>query len=273
VKLTAERFPRLSVVTAVREDGALYLGPIASRRVADRFVDAVHDVVPLRRCATRLRAAQDHPTCALKDLGRCGSPCDGTQTAADYTAVVAGFRNIVEGDATPLLGALRRRMDELARVGRYEHARDARSRLHTTATVLATTHRTGRLAAIRELVVRRPAGPEHEVVLVRYGRLAASTRVPAAASDDDARDALVLAGESRVGSGLPGRNDAEEVRLVLGWLDRPGTRIVTVGDTYAEPWGGGATLAGTVAEARAVSRALRRDRQLLQGAKVRRRTA
>jgi hypothetical protein len=33
---------------------------------------------------------------------------------------------------------------------------------------------------------------------------------------------------------------------VLGWLDRPGTRIVTVGDTYAEPWGGGATLAGTV---------------------------
>ena len=42
VKLTAERFPRLSIVTTVRPDGAAYLGPVSSKRTAQLIVDAIH---------------------------------------------------------------------------------------------------------------------------------------------------------------------------------------------------------------------------------------
>ncbi len=270
VKLTAERFPRLSVVTGVRDDGATYLGPVTSRRVADRLVEAVHDVLPLRRCTTRLRAAQDHPTCALKELGRCGSPCDGTQSVEAYAAVADRFRALVDEDPAPILDLLRDRMAALAGEGRYERAGEARGRLHTTATVLAGARRTARLAAVRELVVARTDGAEREVAVVRHGRLAATARVPASASEDEVRRVLALAGETPVSGGLPGRDDAEEVRLVLAWLDRPGVRVLWADGEHAEPVAGGAALARTLREARRVQRAVRRDHQLLHATKVRR---
>ncbi|MBW3657681.1 MAG: DEDD exonuclease domain-containing protein [Actinobacteria bacterium] len=271
VKLTTERFPRLSVVSGVRDDGALYLGPVGSRKVAERFLDAVHDVLPLRRCTMRIRAAQDHPSCALKDLGRCGAPCDGTQSVDDYAAVVAAFRDIAEHDPAALLAHLRGRMDALAAAGRYERARDARTRLHTTAGILRTARRTGSLAAVPELVARRRDGDADEVVVVRHGRLAASVRVRPGADGDELDEALAMAGSMPTAVGLPGRDDAEEVRLVLAWLDRPDTRIVRATDGWTEPWAGGGVLAATVDEARQVDRALRRDRQVLHDVKVRRR--
>ncbi len=53
VKLTAEEFPRLSVVRTRRDDGCLYLGPFRSRRTATTVVHALWDAVPIRRCNTR----------------------------------------------------------------------------------------------------------------------------------------------------------------------------------------------------------------------------
>ena len=44
VKLTGERFPRLSIVTSVRDDGDLP-GAGSSRRVAEQFLEAIHDVM------------------------------------------------------------------------------------------------------------------------------------------------------------------------------------------------------------------------------------
>lgn len=274
VKLTAERFPRLSVVTTVREDGASYLGPIASRRVADRFVEAVQDVVPLRRCTTRIRAAQDHPTCALKDLGRCGSPCDGTQDVDGYAAVVAAYHEAIGTDPRPLLDRLRARMESLAANGRFEEARDARERLHTAAVVIQTARRTAPLVAVREVVARRPGSSGDEVALVRYGRLAGTARVPTGASEEGVRQALALAGEvgDDVATGLPGRDDAEEVGLVQRWLDGEGCTVLWSSGSWSEPWLGGRDLADTLDERRRTQRAVRRDHQTLHGIEVTRRS-
>ena len=50
LKLTDEAFPRLSVVRAIRDDGALYLGPLPSNKAAKRVAEAIETAVPLRRC-------------------------------------------------------------------------------------------------------------------------------------------------------------------------------------------------------------------------------
>ncbi len=57
VALTAEPFPRLSVVREVRDDGGAYLGPFGSRRSALDAVAALHEALPLRQCTPRLPAA------------------------------------------------------------------------------------------------------------------------------------------------------------------------------------------------------------------------
>jgi excinuclease UvrABC nuclease subunit len=61
LKLTVERFPRLSVVRKVLADGARYLGPFTSTAQAELVKDAIEDALPLRRCTARNPAATSRP--------------------------------------------------------------------------------------------------------------------------------------------------------------------------------------------------------------------
>jgi DNA polymerase III subunit epsilon len=280
VALTRETFPRLSIVREPRPTHARTLGPFSSRRTAEAILEAVHEVVPLRTCTGRLRVAQDHPACVLKELGRCGAPCDGSQGPDAYAEVVARLHAALD-DPAQLVDPLRARMLEVARDGRFERAGELRRRLHVVARTLEEHRRLVALAGVDHLVAARRVGggapddpPRVEVVVVVRGRLATT-----ASTADDGRsfDGLVQAALPVAVRGptldLDDLDpfDAEERRLVLAWLDRPGTHLVATSDGWAEPLPGGRVLAETRAEARRVDRQVRRDRQVLAGAKVARR--
>jgi DNA polymerase-3 subunit epsilon len=269
VAITREAFPRLSVVRSPGTGHRRTLGPIGSRSGAQHLVDALQEAYSLRTCTTRLRRAQDHPACVLKDLGRCGAPCDGSQSVADYEAVV-GEVEAVWDDPTELLRRLRARMVAFGREGRFERAGEVRSRMHATARAVHAARARDTLAAVDELVVRREGGAGCEVVVVRRGRLAGSHVLERGCSD---HDVVTWAAHAALDpcDGPPARDDAEEVGLVLDWLGRPGGRVVSTDGAWALPVAGGAALATTVDEARRLGRQLRRDRQVLGGAKVVRR--
>jgi DNA polymerase III subunit epsilon len=272
VALTREHFPRLSIVREPRPTHARTLGPLASRRTAESLLEAIHEVLPLRTCTVRLRVAQDHPACVLKDLGRCGAPCDGSQDPTSYGEVVTALHAALD-DPGLLLGPLRERMREVAAEGRFERARELRRRLHLLARTLEEHRRLTALGAVERLVAVRPLGAasptgerEVEVVAVTHGRLEATARTRV--TDLDA--AVHALPSARLTTDVD-PFDAEERRLVLAWLDRPGVRLVAVDGGWVEPVAGGAVLAETRREARRVERQVRRDRQLLDGAKVARR--
>ncbi len=93
VKLTRETWPRLSLVRRVLDDDADYLGPFASRKVAEKCLAALHDTFPVRQCSDRLSREPSRSPCALAEMGRCLSPCDGSTDAASYAAVVRQLRD------------------------------------------------------------------------------------------------------------------------------------------------------------------------------------
>jgi DNA polymerase III subunit epsilon len=269
VALTREAFPRLSVVREPRPTHQRTVGPLPSRKVADRFVEAVLEVVPLRACSPRLRLAQDHPACVLKDLGRCGAPCDGTQSADAYGEVVADVLALLD-DPERLIAPLRSRMADYAAAGRFERAVEIRRKLHGSARALHAARDHALLGAIDHLVASRTVDDGTEVVVVRRGRLVDSLRLPAGAGDAQVSAGLGTRRLPEVDT-PPHRDDAEEVALVLAWLARPGVRLLEVEGELALPWAGGAQLHATVQEARQVARAVRRDRQHLSRTKVARR--
>jgi DNA polymerase III subunit epsilon len=270
VAVTREAFPRLSVVRAPSRGHRRTVGPVASRRLADQLVAAIQDVFALRTCTPRLRLAQDHPACVLKELGRCGAPCDGTQSVDDYAALVEQVEAALD-DPRILLRRLRERMFTYGEDGRFERASEVRGRLHTVARTLSSVRRRQALGDVEELVLRRSDGADTEIVVARRGRLAGTARRPGLLGDDDVM-AVVGQLELETFAGPPERDDAEEVGLVLSWLDRPQIRLVEA-TGWAEPIAGGQTLADAVDEGRRVARQLRRDQQLLTGAKVVRRVA
>ena len=271
VALTREPFPRLAVVRGAPDgDG---LGPVP-RSVAERVVEGIEAVLPLRPCRPRLRRAQDNPSCMLKDLHRCDAVCDGTQTPEAYAAVVERARAAMR-DPTTLLGALRSRMREHAAAGEFERAAECREQL--AALVRACDARrhhdlvsgTSTLVLERERVTHVGATSRTvtETVTLERGRLVSSV----VARTDGRQEA----GAHDVTLDVPEPIDPpagrEEADLVRRWLESEGVRIRHVDGLLASPVAGGLALAQVREELRAAERSVRGDDVVLERRKVRRR--
>jgi DNA polymerase-3 subunit epsilon len=179
LKLTRERWPRLSVVRKVADDGATYLGPLSSTAQAELVKSAIEDAVPLRRCTRAIGPRTRFAPCALLELRRCAGPCAGLADAEAYTEHVATLtRCLSGGDPEPLLGALRERMRHYADEQRYEQAAGIRDRLEALSRALDDRRRLATLRAAGELVLALPHPRGREVTVLCDGQLVSMTVVP-----------------------------------------------------------------------------------------------
>jgi DNA polymerase-3 subunit epsilon len=254
LKLTRERFPRLSVVRRVQADGARYLGPFGSAGQAELVKAAIEDALPLRRCTMRIGARGGGSACALLELGRCLGPCTGTVAQERYGALVATLEAALDGDPEPILGPLRRRMAGYAADQRYEQAAGARDRLEALTRALAEARRAAALATADEIVLARAHPEGREVTVVRRGQLAAvgllrdedrPAGAPGTAGDHpDLWSLLAGASAPEVFDGPPPRHLADEVGLVTRWLEGAAGKAELLGvrGRLASPAVGGALL-------------------------------
>jgi DNA polymerase-3 subunit epsilon len=253
LKLTVEAFPRLSQVRKVLDDGATYLGPFGTARTAELAMAAVHEALPLRQCTKKLSARLLSPACVLAEMRRCGAPCQGEESVEAYAVHAQAFRDAVAGDPSSIVETLTRRVHFLAAQQRYEDAGSHRDRLSAFIRTVARLQRLSALTAVPELVAAQPtADLGWEVSVVRRGRLVAAGVVPRGAHPGPYVDALVATAETVTpGIGpLPGAT-AEEVHLVLRWLEQPGTRLVRIEGEWASPaFGAGAQRAWLEFESR-----------------------
>jgi DNA polymerase-3 subunit epsilon len=231
LKLTAEAYPRLSVVRAVREDGSHYLGPLRSQRQAEAVRDAIHDAVPLRRCSDRLslrRAVRS--ACALAGIGRCSAPCEGGTSPAAYAALVDLVAAAWTGDVRPLVDPLTAKLTALSEAQRFEQAAVVRDRIATVVRACARMQRVRSVSAIEELVAARPdVAGGWEISVIRRGRLAAAGVAERGVPPYAVIEALLATGDV-VTAEQPVL--AEETECIVRWLEEPGTRLVHA----TRPW-------------------------------------
>ncbi len=239
VKLTVEPWPRLSLVRQPIDDGADYVGPFSSRKVAERAVAALHETFPVRQCGGRLPREPRSTACALAEMGRCLSPCDGSTTAETYAEVVTRLRASLLASPEPVVGALSRRMGRLAAGQRFEEAGRFRERLTAFVRGASRSQRLRALTRCPELVAARKEDGRWAVHVVRHGRLAAAGVIPAGA--DASRWVLEL--QATADTVVPGpgplpASTAEETELLLRWLESDGVRLVHVDGEWTCPVGG-----------------------------------
>ena len=237
LKLTAEAFPRLSRVREVRDDGATYLGPFSGARQVELATAALHEGFRLRQCTSRLSPRRVSPACALAEMGRCGAPCDGSESVEAYAGHAAAVRAAMLGDVRPLVAALSRKVARLAEVERFEEAATHRDRLAAFVRAAARMQRLSALTRCAELVAARQRDDgSWEIVVVRHGRLAA-TAVAGRAEDPRVVSASLVDAAEVVtpGHGPTPAASAEETECVLRWLEAAGTRLVSLTGTWASP--------------------------------------
>jgi DNA polymerase III subunit epsilon len=235
VTLTDEAFPRLSLVRVPREDA---LGPFRSRGLAEDAMTALQDATGIRPCTLRIPAQRAHARpCALAELDRCAAPCAGRQSVDDYAAAPVAFLGLVAGRRLDPLGRLADRLTELAAAQRFEQAGFDRDRMRVLVRALDRGQRLAALASVPELIAARPDGAGGwEFAVVRHGRLASAGVARRGVPPMPVVDLLVASAETVLPGPGPLRGaPAEEVGVVLRWLDRPGTRMVRCSQPWAEP--------------------------------------
>jgi DNA polymerase-3 subunit epsilon len=261
LKLTAEAYPRLSLVRAVAEPEAAYLGPFSSRRVAELAAAGVHDAVPLRQCTLRLSTRTKTPACALAELGKCPAPCEHRISAEDYLERAATpFRDAITGDPTPLVDPLLARIRKLSDARRYEEAAVVRTRMAALLRAAVRMQRLSGLTSIAELVAarRHQATGGWELAIVRHGRLVAAGVSPPRVHPRSTIDMLRITAETVIFSqsgqlGADGPQgevatapsptpaaSAGESERILSWLERPDTRLVQMSAGWTSPVRGAA---------------------------------
>jgi len=243
LKLTRERWPRLSIVRKLFDDGAHYLGPFTSTAQAELVKDAIEDAVPLRRCTQTIGARKRGSACVLLELRRCSGPCTGEADADQYAGHVATLaRRLDGGDPEPLLAALREKMHRYAAEQRYEQAAVTRDRLEALSRALDDRRRIATICAAGELVLARPHPLGREVTVLHHGQLVSVTIVPTADAIEPATN-VPEHGPKPI-TGPPPRHLVDEIRLVARWLDQVAgeAEVVAVSGTFAGPAVGGAAL-------------------------------
>jgi DNA polymerase-3 subunit epsilon len=234
LKLTAEAYPRLSVVRVRRHDGAAYLGPLRSQRQAEAVRDAIHDAVPLRQCSDRLSLRRAvRAACALAGIGRCAAPCEGGADPGAYDRMVALVRGAWAGDVRPLVEPLQAKLDALSRDLRFEQAAVVRDRIATVVRACARMQRLHSLITIDELVAAQPDGDGGwQLAVVRCGRLAAAGTAPRGIAPMPVVDALRATADAVDPQVEP---LVEETESILRWLEQPGVRLVAASSAWALP--------------------------------------
>ncbi|WP_081748884.1 DEDD exonuclease domain-containing protein [Nocardiopsis sp. CNT312] len=236
VTLTTDAYPRVSVARTVHDDGAPYLGPYTSAHEAGRAKEALLHAFPLRQCTHTFSAAAPVAACVLAQLGRCGAPCDGTESLEDYTVHAEAARAAMTGDPGPVVAAHTERITALSADLRYEEAAGHRDRLAAFLRGARRAQRLSAIAAVPHLVASRPGTAGWETCVVRHGRLAGAA-VLAPGTDPAAFLASLTATAERVdaGYGPVPRATAEETEAVLAWLEHPAVRIVEIEGEWTCP--------------------------------------
>lgn len=231
LRLTDEPFPRLSIVTTPPALDVPALGPFPTREAARRCADALEHTFALRRCTVRMPRDGHRRSCTLGEMGRCGGPCAGVRDVAEYALVCGHVTAALQGDTDEVELALSERLTTLTTALRYEEAAVARDRRLAFLDATTQTARLDPLWRDPELAaVRRTDRGTWEVVIVRYGRLAATEQLPAGSPLRPQVAALrAVAAQVTPPTTHGGAATYEETRLIAQWLDRPGVVHVPVG--------------------------------------------
>jgi DNA polymerase-3 subunit epsilon len=235
LRLTDERFPRLSIVGDARPSDSVALGPLRSRAAARLVAEAIESAIPLRRCTARVPA---RPTrtgpCAPAQLGVACCPCTGEVSEDDYSVHVRAVQEALGGRHDLLFDPLERQMLTLADQERYEEAALVRDRLAALSGALHRRRQMERLVGCERLLLEAPGGEGLElrrgVLWAAWCRGVGGATV-ATRSVEMRPDVLPEPGRP-----VP-KAIADELLCVAAWLERHGAavRLEHVEGVLAEP--------------------------------------
>jgi excinuclease ABC subunit C len=151
----ANPYPRAYITRRLAPSG-LYVGPFATRRGAENFLEPWLDLFQIRRCQIKIRRDPEFPGCIYSEMKMCLAPCFGGCTPEEYSNEVSRAAAFLTSSGASLSDSLTQERESASTHLDFEHA----SALHK------------RLEKVQELrrslpELARPIEQLHAVILAR----------------------------------------------------------------------------------------------------------
>ena len=235
IKLTDENFPRLTITKGAPKDWSGAIGPINGGAAIEGALAAIYEHLPIRQCKPKIsdRSMKSASPCILFEIDRCGAPCIGNQSLANYREIITKFKYFLEVDFREFSQNSNLKMAELSIAERFEEAIEVRDRYAHLLRAAARIERLASIAKIPMMIVAKPLGEFFEFTCIKYGKLAATCTTNADTSVSVALNNLKMIAEHVPNDGFLQQVNHEEVQLILNYLDSDGVRLVELVGQFA----------------------------------------
>ena len=121
IKITAERYPKVTIVNEKGDDDALYFGPFTSLKLVETVLQYLKDFYPIRKCST-LGLVERTNGCLFLQLGTCLGVCTGRISTDEYKFHIEEIRQLLNGNDSIAVQELSNRMDTAVENLNFEKA-------------------------------------------------------------------------------------------------------------------------------------------------------
>lgn len=133
IVIKKEPFPRIFLTRKKIADGSEYLGPFTSAGKVRELISFIRQYVPLRTCKLNLTESNiqkgKFKVCLEYHLGNCKGPCEGLQSAQEYSDSLQQVRNILKGNLSSVITHFKKEMQQHAANLSFEKAELTRKKI------------------------------------------------------------------------------------------------------------------------------------------------
>jgi excinuclease ABC subunit C len=158
-------YPRCYVTRSIRADGAFYLGPFASRALAEAFAQDFLDLFKIRRCQIKIRRDPAYPGCIYSEMKMCLAPCFAGCTKEDYDVEVSRVVRTLASAGETLTEELEREREAASEALDFERASALHKRLEKTSAQMRTLPEIARRIEQLDVVILQRAAEEKTVIV------------------------------------------------------------------------------------------------------------
>ncbi len=145
-------YPRCYVTRRIFSDGGFYVGPFASRRIAENFLSRFLELFKIRRCQIKIRRDPAFPGCIYSEMKMCLAPCFGGCSKEEYEAEAAVTAETLASRGASLMSKIERERELASEATDFERAASLHKRLEKVGGVFRglpeIIHRVDALSAV-----------------------------------------------------------------------------------------------------------------------------
>jgi excinuclease ABC subunit C len=131
-----ERYPRVYFTRERHRRDRAYFGPYSNAKKVRGTLDLLQKVFAFRSCNGSEPGRRSGSPCLDFYIKRCGAPCVGDQTEAEYRKAIDGVVDFLSGRYRQIERDLERRMKDAAAAQEFEQAALERNRLRAVKSLL-----------------------------------------------------------------------------------------------------------------------------------------